>query len=137
MTSVDTLYTISRARAALILAVHIGTVDRLIRRGVLTPGRRFATAQLPLEQVEELAMRRRPLKALTKAPTSYWVARSGAATTMGLSEARVAQLTAAGKLPYLVHHTGTRLYRRAQVEVIGNARRKRFSLTGMIDRESR
>ncbi len=48
----DTVYTISRARAALILAVHVATVYRLIRAGVLTPGRRFATAQLSLEQVD-------------------------------------------------------------------------------------
>ena len=35
---------ITREEAARILAVHEGTVDRLIRRGVITPARRFASA---------------------------------------------------------------------------------------------
>lgn len=64
--------TTSRARAALILAVHIATVDRLIRAGVLTPGRKYATARLPVEQVEQLALRTRPVRALVAGPVSYW-----------------------------------------------------------------
>lgn len=43
---------IPRDEAASILAVHVATVDRLTRRGVLTPARRFAAAQLSREQVE-------------------------------------------------------------------------------------
>ncbi len=50
---------VTRDEAARILAVHVGTVDRLIRRGVLTPARRYATAQLSLEQVEAMALRAR------------------------------------------------------------------------------
>ncbi len=46
---------ITRDEAARILAVYVATVDRLIRRGVLTPGRRFATGQLEREDVEWLA----------------------------------------------------------------------------------
>jgi len=37
---------IDRAQAARILAVHVGTVDRMIRRGVLSPARRFASKGL-------------------------------------------------------------------------------------------
>ncbi|CAN5508515.1 hypothetical protein BH18ACT8_BH18ACT8_09390 [soil metagenome] len=36
------------------------------------------------------------------------------------------QLTEADRLPYVEHRDGWRLYRREQVEVVGNARRVRF-----------
>lgn len=111
-----------RTEAASILAVHVATVDRLIRRGVVTPARRFATAQLSREQVKHLALRTRPVQALVADPVSYWVTRRGAAGMMGVSDRQVAYLTDADRLPYVVHHTGTRLYRRAQIEVVGNAR---------------
>jgi len=55
---------ITREEAARILAVHEGTVDRLIRRGVLAPGRKYATAQLSREQVEQLALTTRPVRQL-------------------------------------------------------------------------
>ena len=37
--------TISRARAAIILGVHVATVDRLIRAGSLNRGRKFASGR--------------------------------------------------------------------------------------------
>ncbi len=69
---------ITRDEAARILAVHVGTVDRLIRRGVLTPARRFATAQLSREQVEHLALTTRPVRQLVEGG-GYWVSRAFAA----------------------------------------------------------
>jgi len=48
---------------------------------------------------------------------------------MGVSDRQVAYLTDADRLPYVLHHTGVRLYRRSQLEVIGNARRLRFRST--------
>ena len=44
---------ITRDEAARILAIHVATVDRLIRRGGLSRGRKYATAQLSREQVEQ------------------------------------------------------------------------------------
>lgn len=118
---------IDRTEAARILAVHVATVDRMIRRGDLIPTRRFATAQLSLDRVEQLALATRPVRRLVAGGDSYWVTRAGAAQILRRSERRVQQLTDAGKLPYDVHETsGWRLYRRAQLEVIGNARRARF-----------
>ena len=51
---------ITRDEAAGILAVHVQTVDRMIRRGVLDQGRKYATAQVSREQVEQLALTTRP-----------------------------------------------------------------------------
>lgn len=115
---------IDRAEAARILAVHIATVDRLIRGGVLTRGRLYATAQLSREQVEHLALATRPARTLVAG--HYWVTRWGAAELLGVSGRRVQQLSDAGRLPYETHRDGWRLYRRSQVGVIANARRARF-----------
>ena len=115
---------ITRDEAARILAVHVATVDRMIRRGVLTPASRFATAQLSRDQVEHLALTTRPVRQLVDG--DYWVSRRGAATVLGVSERRVTQLVQADRLPYVVHRDGWRLHRRAQVEVVAKARRVRF-----------
>jgi len=120
-------FAITRSKAARILAVHVATVDRLIRRGVLAPGRKYATAQLSRTEVEQQALTTRPVRLLV-AGDSYWLSRSGAAEVLGVSGRRVQQLADAGRLPYVEHRAGVRLYRRAQVEVVGNARRVRFSL---------
>ena len=53
---------------------------------------------------------------------SYWVGTAQAAEILGLSTARVKQLCAAGKIPYVFHRSGARLMRRHQVEGMANAR---------------
>ena len=119
---------ITREEAARILAVHVATVDRLVRNGDLERERKFATAQLSREQVEALALRTRPAQRLVAREDSYWVSRSGAAKVLDRSERRVQQLTDAGKLPFATHEgSGWRLYRRSQMEGIGNARRVPWS----------
>ncbi|MBA2530658.1 MAG: hypothetical protein H0V23_00925 [Nocardioidaceae bacterium] len=92
---------ITRDEAASILAVHVATVDRLIRGGVLTRGRRHATAQLSREQVEHMALTTRPVRRLVAG--DYWLTRSGASAVLGVSGKRVQQLTEADRLPYEVH----------------------------------
>ena len=116
---------VDRAEAARILATGVWTVDRMIRRGELTPARRYATAQLPREQVEHVALTTRPARYL--AAGGYWVTRAGAAGILGVSGRRVGQLADADRLPYVVHSSGQRLFRRAQLEVVGRARRVRFA----------
>jgi len=118
---------IDRATAARILAVHVATVDRMIRRGTLTRGRMNASAQLSRTQVEHLALTTRPARRLVQGEHSYWVSRSGAAEILGRSERRVQQLSDADRLPFVLHEeTGWRLYRREQMRVVGNARRSRW-----------
>lgn len=126
---------ITRDEAAHILAVHVATVDRMIRRGELSPTRKHATAQLSRDELEHLALTTRPIHRLTASDDSYWVGRNGAATILQRSERRVQQLADAGRLPFEVHaDSGWRLYRRHQLEVIGNARRARFDPRSAPDR---
>jgi excisionase family DNA binding protein len=45
-----------------------------------------------------------------------------AAALLGVSHQRVNQLAVGGRLPYVTHRNGTRLYRREQLEVVAQAR---------------
>ncbi|MDQ3275844.1 MAG: hypothetical protein M3Q39_12670, partial [Actinomycetota bacterium] len=56
---------------------------------------------------------------------SYWVTRPEAARILDVNQARVWQLAERGFLPYETAPDGTRLYRRAQLQVIANARLSR------------
>jgi len=94
-----------------------------VRAGVLAEGGVDAAGQLSLEQVEGLALRTRPWPALVASPASYWVTRRVVGVLLDLPEERVSQLTNSGLLPYAGHYSGQRLYRRAQIEVVANARR--------------
>lgn len=105
--------------------VHVATVDRLIRWGVLTPARRFAAAQLSRGQVEHLALTTRTVRQLVAG--DYWVTLSNAAVLLGRSATRVQQLTNADRLPHVVHlGKSWKLYRRQQLAVIRRARQVRF-----------
>jgi hypothetical protein len=56
---------------------------------------------------------------------SYWVCTAQAAGILGLSTARVKQLCSTEKISYLAHHSGTRLMRRHEVEVMAKQRRRK------------
>lgn len=81
--------------------------------------------QLPREQVEALAVARWS-SPRTRSP--YLANTEEAAHLLGVTRARVVQLTQRGFLP--VVETGlrypVRLYRQAQLEVVANARRARW-----------
>lgn len=51
-------------------------------------------------------------------PRSYWVTDQPAAEILGLSLPALRQLTEAGRIPYVRHRDGTRLYRRRQLETV-------------------
>lgn len=60
--------------------------------------------------------------------SSYWVTGERAAAVLGDSRARLNQLATARRVPFVRHQDGTRLYRRAQLELIassGNLQRRR------------
>ena len=82
---------ITRDEAAAILAVHVATVDRLIRHGGLSRGRKYATAQLSRTEVEQVALTTRPARQLVDGDDSYWLTRSGAAVLLQRSEVHVGQ----------------------------------------------
>jgi hypothetical protein len=49
---------------------------------------------------------------------SYWVTGARAARMLGVSTGRLNQLADAHRLPFVRHEDGTRLYRRAQLQVM-------------------
>jgi hypothetical protein len=68
--------------------------------------------------VERLSLERH------KPGRGYWVTETDAARILGISRARVQQLRQADRLP-VVEHRGRHYYRRAQLEVLSNARESR------------
>jgi excisionase family DNA binding protein len=58
-------------------------------------------------------------------PQSYWLTGQDAADLLGITRAHLTQLADAGRLPYLRHGDGTRLYRRDHLVLARNAREAR------------
>jgi excisionase family DNA binding protein len=117
---------VTQAEAAYILGCHPTTVHRLVAQGVLgwEPGRH---RQLSREDVERLAVqrwRRRDPDAPDDG-VSYWVTAKQAGEILGVGRTRVGQLVESERLPCVRTSRGERLFRRAQVEVIANARLSR------------
>jgi excisionase family DNA binding protein len=56
---------------------------------------------------------------------SYWVTTRQAAPILGVNRSRVGQLVDADRIRYETTSGGRRLFRRQQIEVIGNARLSR------------
>jgi len=57
----------------------------------------------------------------TSDPSCYWQTTAQAADVLGVNTARVKQLAADDRLPHVTLPGGQRLYRRHQLEVIGDA----------------
>jgi excisionase family DNA binding protein len=111
--------------AAAILGVTTSTVTRLVQAGRLTRHRkRYKHAALSRLDVEALAAQTCSWyrAAAANDSDSYWVTGQRAAGVLGVNRARLGQLADAGRLPFLAHRDGTRLFRRHQLEVIANAR---------------
>jgi predicted site-specific integrase-resolvase len=107
------------AQAAVLLGVHPRTVARMIRRGELadplTP-----MAGLLRSDVERLSLARwRP-------GDRTWLTTAQVGEQLGLSRARVYQLSNAGTLPYQCSGEGRRLFRPGQIAVIARAREVRL-----------
>ncbi len=107
------------AQAAVLLGVHPRTVARMIRRGELadplTP-----MAGLLRSDVERLSLTRwRP-------GNRTWLTTAQVGEQLGLSRARVYQLSNAGTLPYQCSGEGRRLFRPGQIAVVARARQVRL-----------
>ncbi len=116
---------ITYTEAAHILGGSVTTVHRLILAGELTRPQRYGKRQLSRAEVEALTISRQHRHLRRDDPGSYWVTRPQAAAILDVSEARVWQLAERGFLPFETGPGGTRLYRRAQLQVIANARLSR------------
>jgi hypothetical protein len=115
---------ITFTEAAHILGVSVTSVHRLILAGELEHSQRYGKRQLSRREVEQLAVARYG-RNHPPGPDSYWVTRPEAACILDVNQARVWQLAERGFLPYETAPDGTRLYRRAQLQVIANARASR------------
>lgn len=115
---------LSRADAAHILGCSISHVQTLIADGELHADPRLHR-QLDRDEVEQLAARHWKRPTTPDDGTSYWVTGRQAAEILGVGLSRVGQLVDRGALPCLRTPAGIRLFRRAQVEVIANARLSR------------
>jgi excisionase family DNA binding protein len=110
--------------AARILDRSMTTVARLVAAGELPKGPRWEHRQLSRRDVERLSLARwQPAESVRE--DAYWVTTHRAAALLGVNGSRVRQLVAEGRIPYETTPSGQRLFRRQQLEVIGNARRSR------------
>jgi hypothetical protein len=57
----------------------------------------------------------------------YWITARSARRILGVNHTRLNQLAVRGFVPFEMHVDGTRLYRRAQLQVAGNARDVRWA----------
>ena len=113
------------AEAAHILGVSRATVHRQVHAGDLPAhGGPQSRRRLSRREVEQLAVARYD-RNHPPGPDSYWVTRPEAARILDVNRARVWQLAQRGFLPSESAPDGTRLYRRAQLQVIANARLSR------------
>lgn len=105
--------------AARILGVARSTVQRMVLDCRLTSyGQANTHHRLSQGEVESLATRIYQWWEHVHDADSYWVTGAQAASVLGVSRQRVQQLAAADRLPFVGHETGTRLFRRSQLEVL-------------------
>jgi excisionase family DNA binding protein len=110
--------------AARILNRSITTIARLVAAGELSKGPRWEHRQLSRRVVERLSLARwQPAESVRE--DAYWVTTHRAAELLGVHGSRVRQLAGQGRIPYKTTPSGRRLFRRQQLEVIGNARLSR------------
>ena len=107
--------------AARILDRSMTTLARLVAAGELSKGPRWEHRQLSRRDVERLSLARwQPAESVRE--DAYWVTTRRAAELLGVNGSRVRQLAGEGRIPYETTSSGQRLFRRQQLEVIGNAR---------------
>ncbi len=107
---------ITQGQAATILGQSIGRVQGLIKSGVLTrtPNRQRSLSRSQVE--DQLANPKQP----------EWINAQAASAILGISKTRTGQLADKGFLPFDVGHSGSRRYRRQQIEIISRARQIRW-----------
>lgn len=117
---------VTLAEAAAILGCSISSVRRRIGEGRLLGGAPYENRALSQTAVEALAVEVYPWWRHVHDPVSYWLTEAAASAVLGVNRSGLGHLARADRLPYVVHRSGTRMYRRAQLTVMGNARRERL-----------
>lgn len=114
--------------SGLILGCSVSAVRRLVVTAHARHGGYESEARLTRHSVEMLAAEVYAWRAHIDDASSYWVTGERAAAVLGVSRTRLNQLATARRVPFVRHQDGTRLYRRAQLELIassGNLQRRR------------
>jgi hypothetical protein len=117
---------IPQVEAARILACHRWTVAKYVKAGRLRSAGRYVRRGLSRADVEALACEVCPWWDHLDDADCYWITARSARRILGVNH-RLNQLAVRGFVPFEMHVDGTRLYRRAQLQVVGNAREVRWA----------
>lgn len=102
--------TASTLNPAHILGCSPGEARLLLHGRRVTPG-----------EVESVALKHYAWRRHLRDPESYWVTASQAASILRMSPQRVKQLLDERHLPFVMHASGVRLMRRAEIRAIRDA----------------
>lgn len=102
------------------------TLLRHIAAGRLPAGHKHERRRVSRADAETLALQLPSSLVPFDTETSYWVGAAVAAGLLRVGVARLNQLVAAGRVPYEVHASGRRMYRREQLLTVANAREARW-----------
>lgn len=112
---------VTLTEAAVILGCSISTVRRLVVSARTRHGNPDHGERLLRTTVEDLATEVYSWRLHLDDPSPYWLTGQRAADALGLSRARLSQLAAENRVPFVRHQDGTRLYRREQLKLIASA----------------
>jgi hypothetical protein len=112
---------VSLSEAAAILGCSISTVRRLVLTARGRHGNPEQHDALRRSNVEALATEVYSWRLHLDDADPYWLTGQRAADTLGLSRARLSQLAAENRIPFVRHQDGTRMYRRSQLELIARS----------------
>jgi excisionase family DNA binding protein len=122
---------VSLEEAALMLGCEASAVRQLMTIVRSRHGHVPRESELLRSTVEEVATEVYSWRLHTHDPDAYWLTGKQAARVLGVSRARLSQLAADNRVPFVRHQDGTRLYRRRQLErIAGSAARSRASAPG-------
>lgn len=108
---------IPESEAADILGCSVATVRRHVAADRLQVARGESGPALSRIEVEAMAAELYPWRRHVHDPQSYWVTGAQAADVLGVTVARLDQLSDAHQVPFLRHEDRTRLYRRSELEL--------------------
>jgi hypothetical protein len=105
-------------QAAAILGCDVAATRQLVTTTTTRHGDLCRDDALTRSAVEDLATEVYSWRLHLDAPDVYWVTGQRAARILGVSRARLGQLAAESRVPFVRHQDGTRLYRRHQLEIL-------------------
>jgi hypothetical protein len=102
-------------------------VSEYLKAGRVRSAGRNVRRGLSRADVEALACHICPWRDHLDDLEPYWVTAKRATRILGVNHTRLNQLAVRGFVPFELHVDGTRLYRRAQLQVVANARVVRWA----------